>query len=141
MLKLFNLESEGDWPIASYSSGQQKKIALAATLVSEAPVLLLDEPFGGGLDPAGIFALKRVLQRLAARDDKTIVLTSPVPELLEEFAERIVIVRDGELIADDTPEGLRARAGTSGTLSTALEQLMHPHTLEQVEQYLAGEQS
>src|SRR5688500_6532056 len=52
LLALFQLRREGDWPIRSYSNGQKKKIAVAGALVTEAPILLLDEPFAGGLDPA-----------------------------------------------------------------------------------------
>ncbi len=48
LLSLFDLTEKGDAPIASYSTGQQKKISLAAALVTEAPVMLLDEPFRGG---------------------------------------------------------------------------------------------
>ena len=66
LLRVFELEREGDWPIQSFSNGQQKKIAICAALVTEAPVLILDEPFSGGLDPSGILALKRILQRLIA---------------------------------------------------------------------------
>ena len=61
-LKLFEIDGQGDSTIGSCSSGQKKKVALCAALLTEAPVLLLDEPFSGGLDPAGILALKRVLQ-------------------------------------------------------------------------------
>jgi ABC-type multidrug transport system ATPase subunit len=135
LLLLFDLVAEGDWPIASYSSGQQKKIALASALVTEAPILLLDEPFAGGLDPAGILALKRVLQRLAGRDEMTVVLTTPVPELLDEVAERILVLREGQVLADDTPQGLRERAGGQASLAGALEQLIHPQTVENIEQY------
>ena len=114
---MFDLVEQGDWAISSYSNGQQKKIAIASALVTEAPVLLLDEPFAGGLDPAGILALKRVLQRLAARDDMTVVLTTPVPELMEEIAERILVIREGQITLDDTPQGFRERTG-AGQLST-----------------------
>ena len=135
LLLLFDLTVEGDWPISSYSNGQQKKIALASVLVTEAPVLLLDEPFAGGLDPAGILALKRVLQRLAARDDMTVVLTTPVAEMLDEIAERILVLREGQIAVDDTPQGLRERTGEQGSLAGALEQLINPQTVENIEQY------
>lgn len=138
LLTLFDLVDQGDWAISSYSNGQQKKIAIASALVTEAPVLLLDEPFAGGLDPAGILALKRVLQRLAARDDMTVVLTTPVPELMEEIAERILVIREGRIAIDDTPNGLRERTG-SLQLATALEQLVYPQTVDNIEQYLRGQ--
>ena len=56
LIDLFDLAKQGDWAISSYSSGQKKKISLASALVTEAPLLLLDEPFSGGLDPSGLFA-------------------------------------------------------------------------------------
>ena len=75
-----------------YSAGQKKKVALCSALVAEAPILLLDEPFSGGLDPAGILTLKRIIQHHARRKESTIVLTSPVPELVEEIATRIIVL-------------------------------------------------
>ncbi len=56
LIKLFHLDEQEDAAIASYSTGQRKKVALASALITEAPFLLLDEPFSGGLDPAGILA-------------------------------------------------------------------------------------
>src|SRR5205823_8211134 len=64
LLALFELADRADAPIRDYSSGQQKKVAICGALIADAPALLLDEPFSGGLDPSGLMALKRVLQRL-----------------------------------------------------------------------------
>jgi ABC-type multidrug transport system ATPase subunit len=141
LLQLFDLTMQGDQPISSYSAGQRKKIALSAVLITETPYLFLDEPFSGGLDPSGILALKRVLQRLAARDDVTIVMTTPVPELVEELADRIAIVRDGELAAFDTADGLRQISGESGALAEVLHRMLNPRTLENIENYFAGEKN
>ena len=138
LLQLFDLGKEGDWPIRSYSNGQQKKIALSSTLVTEAPVLLLDEPFSGGLDPSGILALKRILQRLARQKDVTVVMATPVPELVEELAHRIVVIAEGRVIAFDTAEGLRRQTGCSGPLAEVLERLIHPQTLDNLERYFEG---
>jgi ABC-type multidrug transport system ATPase subunit len=135
LLQLFDLKTQGDQPIYSYSAGQQKKIGLCSALITEAPYLLLDEPFSGGLDPSGILALKRVLQRLAERDDLTVVMTTPVPELVEEVADRIAIVRDGELVAFDTADGLRWHTGTDGSLAEVLQRLLNPETLTNIEHY------
>jgi len=86
LLGLFELSEQGDSPIRTYSAGQKKKIALCSALVTEVPILLLDEPFSGGLDPGGLLTLKRIIQHHARRKVATIVLTSPVPELIEEIA-------------------------------------------------------
>jgi ABC-type multidrug transport system ATPase subunit len=135
LLSLFDLGSQGDSPIRSYSSGQQKKIALCSALVTEAPMLLLDEPFSGGLDPAGIMALKRLLQRRVKEQGATVVLTSPVPEIVEEIAHRIIILREGEIAAADTLDGLRRLTGVSGSLGAILEKLLYPETAQKVEDY------
>jgi ABC-2 type transport system ATP-binding protein len=138
LLELFELTEQGDQPIRGYSSGQKKKIALSSALVTEAPVLLLDEPFSGGLDPAGILALKRVFQRHPRRKEMTIVLTSPVPEIVEEIASRIVVLKDGEVMAFDTVEGLRRSTGRHGSLGDVLEKLMFPETTDRLARYFQG---
>ncbi len=135
LCSLFDLADKADAPIHSYSSGQKKKISICSALVTDAPVLLLDEPFAGGLDPAGLLALKRVLQRRVKEQGSTVVLTSPVPEIVEEIAHRIMILRDGEIVAFDTLDGLRRTTGQSGSLGDILQQVMHPETLEKLERY------
>src|SRR5205085_10183237 len=116
LLDLFEVSLQGDRTINSYSSGQKKKIALASALLTEAPILLLDEPFSGGLDPSGLLALKRVLKRKVTEQGGTVVLTSPVPELVEEIADRVVILKNGEIAAFDTLEGLRRLTDCEGSL-------------------------
>ncbi len=136
LLQLFDLQQQAEQPIYSYSAGQIKKTALASALITEAPYMLLDEPFSGGLDPSGILALKRVVQHLAKREDVTIVMTTPVPELVEELADRVVIIRDGELIAFDTVANLRQLSGRSDTLAEVLQKLLNPETSANLDHYL-----
>lgn len=138
LLVLFELSDQGDSPISSYSAGQRKKIALCSALVTEAPVLLLDEPFAGGLDPSGLMALKRVFQRHAQRKELTIVMTSPVPELVEEIATRIIILHHGRILAFDTLDGLQRLTGCRGPLGDVLERLIYPETSERLDQYFDG---
>lgn len=135
LLRVFELEKEGDWPIRSYSAGQQKKIALSSALITRAPLMLLDEPFSGGLDPSGILALKRILRHLVDRDGVTVVMSTPVPELLEELADSIVVLRNGEIVAHETAAGLRLMVQSSGTLDEVIAKLIHPSTLENLARY------
>ncbi|MBM4074235.1 MAG: ABC transporter ATP-binding protein [Planctomycetes bacterium] len=139
LLKVFELERESDWPIRSYSAGQMKKIALSASLVSRAKTYLLDEPFSGGLDPSGILALKHILRRLVDHDQATVVMTTPVPELLEELADSIVVLREGEVVAHDSPAGLRRQCQCSGSLDEVIARLIHPRTLENLDEYFREE--
>jgi len=137
LLDLFELDRLGDSPIRTYSSGQQKKISLCSTLVTEARILLLDEPFSGGLDPSGILALKHVLRRIAA-EGGAILMTTPVPELVDELADRLVILRDGQIAVEGTLRDLQRETQCSGGLAEVLERLISPHTLENLDRYFEG---
>lgn len=133
LLELFHLK--GDQPIASYSTGQRKKIGLASALITDAEILLLDEPFSGGLDPAGIFAMTRVLRRLAEREDRTVVMATPVPTLIEEVADRVAIIEDGQISHLGTLEELREKSGKEGDTAEVLHFLMHPETSRLIDDY------
>jgi ABC-2 type transport system ATP-binding protein len=137
LLALFQLTGNGDAPIRTYSNGQKKKIAICGALISEAPVLVLDEPFTGGLDPSAILALQRVLKFLAERRGLTIVLASQVPEIVEQLAHRIAVLSGTKMVAIASMEGLRAQAGTNGALPEVFEKLVHPDTLEHLEAYFS----
>jgi ABC-type multidrug transport system ATPase subunit len=139
LLQLFELDKIGDSPTRTYSAGQQKKIALCSALVTEAKVLLLDEPFSGGLDPSGILALKHVLRRLA-HDHGTILMTTPVPELVDELADRLIILRDGQIAVQGTLRDLQRETECDGPLSEVLERLISPHTLQNLDRYFAGQE-
>lgn len=138
LLKLFELVDKADAPVRSCSAGQKKKVALCGMLLTEAPVLLLDEPFSGGLDPAGLLALKRILQRRVTEEFNTVVLTSPVPEIVEEIAGRVLILREGQVAAFDTIDGLRRLTGVDGSLGTILEGLLYPGMSGKLADYFAG---
>jgi ABC-type multidrug transport system ATPase subunit len=137
LLNLFSLTDHADSPIRSYSGGQQKKIALCGSLIAETPILFLDEPFSGGLDPAGLHALKRILQYRVQQQGATVILTSPVPQIVEEIASRIVILKDGQVAAFDTVGNLSAQAGEVG-LENVLEKLLHAETEEKLADYFKG---
>jgi ABC-type multidrug transport system ATPase subunit len=140
LLKVFELQNEGDWPIRSYSAGQQKKIALSSALITRAPIMLLDEPFSGGLDPSGILALKHILKHRVAEEHATIVMSTPVPELLEELAHRIVVMRHGQIVAFDTADQLRKLSGCDGPLDEVIAHLVHPRTMENLQHYFGERQ-
>ena len=62
-------------------------------------------------------------------------MTTPVPELVEELADRIAIIRDGQLTAFDTADGLRRLTGTDGSLAEVLQRILNPETLANIDYY------
>lgn len=79
--------------------------------------------------------LKRIIQHHARRRIATIVLTSPVPELIEEIATRFVVLRHGELLAFETLDGLQRMTDHRGSLGGVLERLVFPETTQKLETY------
>ena len=136
LLELFDLKEQADANIGSYSNGQKKKIAICGALVTDARVMILDEPFTGGLDPSGIYVLKKILQRMAERSEVTILMATQLPEIAEVVADRVAVVRNGELVAFNTPAELRRGLGGGESLQAALATMMSPKSEEHIRAYL-----
>lgn len=136
LLSIFDLDRQADSTIQSYSTGQQKKIGICSALITEAPVLILDEPFSGGLDSSALLALSRILKTLADRNDVTVVMAVPVPELVEPLAHKIAIIADGQIAACDSADGLRQTTGCAGSLLEVLEVIIHPKGQADIDTYL-----
>lgn len=136
LLTLFDLERNADWTIGSYSKGQKHKVALCGALACETPILLLDEAFTAGIDPSGINSLKKMLRHRVDDQGHTVVLTSPVAEVVEGLVDRYAIIRDGELVAFDTLGELRHQTNIQGTLGDVLQQLMFPESIDRFQKFL-----
>jgi ABC-type multidrug transport system ATPase subunit len=134
LLDVFDLTEKADSAISSYSTGQKKKIGICSGLITDAPVMILDEPFSGGLDSSALLALQQILKHLAMRDDVTIMMAVPVPELVEDLADRIAIIKDGQILACDSAANLKMQTKTN-TLSEALQQLVHPEGRKHIDSY------
>lgn len=137
LVRLLDLPDDGDRMVQRLSTGQKSKTAIAAALVTDAPVLLLDEPFGGGLDPAGMLALSRVLAFLAHERGRTIVIATPVPDVVEHLADRVAIVRDGVIGAVGRLDELRSFSEADNT-AAMYGKLVRPDVEDQIQAYLDG---
>lgn len=85
--------------VGGFSRGMQQKVAVAAALVTDPPIVLLDEPTVG-LDVDAARTVKDWVVRLARDDDKAIVLTTHQLEMAEELCDRVAVIRDGRIVAD-----------------------------------------
>ncbi|MCX7851574.1 MAG: energy-coupling factor ABC transporter ATP-binding protein [Caldilineales bacterium] len=90
------------------SGGQQQRLALAAVLAMQPQVLVLDEPTSQ-LDPAGTREVFAVLGALAARHHTTVVLVSQALEWVATYADRVIVLAEGRLVADGAPTDVLTR--------------------------------
>ncbi|AHG03446.1 ABC transporter ATP-binding protein [Halobacterium sp. DL1] len=105
LLDQFGLAEKADHTVNDLSRGQKQKVSLAATLARGTDVVFLDEPTLG-LDVEASLELRRELRRLADEEDITIVLSSHDMDVVEDVCDRVVILSDGQVIADDSVEDL-----------------------------------
>lgn len=124
LLQLFSLHDDRHASISGYSKGMRQKVLLAAALMHNPDLLLLDEPFSG-LDVGSALILRSLIQELAARG-KAVLFSSHELETVERICSRIVILHRGQIVADDSIEHLRT--------------LMSLPTLEEIFSQLAVEQ-
>jgi ABC-2 type transport system ATP-binding protein len=105
LLRLFDLAPAADDTIDSYSHGMRQKASLAAALVHDPKVLVLDEPTVG-LDPKSARLIKDILRQLADRG-AAVFLSTHILEIAERMCDRIGIINQGRLIAAGTMDELR----------------------------------
>ena len=96
-IRLVDLEDAADRKTGGYSKGMKQRIKVAAALVHDPEVLLLDEPFNGA-DPRQRLHMTELFRRLAA-DGRTIIFSSHILEEVERLAERVLVVVGGRLAA------------------------------------------
>jgi ABC-2 type transport system ATP-binding protein len=125
LLRLFSLHGDRYASISGYSKGMRQKVLIAAALMHNPDLVLLDEPFSG-LDVASAMVLRSLIQELAARG-KVVLFSSHELETVERICSRVVVVHRGKLVADDSIERLR--------------NLMELPTLEEIFSQLAVEQN
>lgn len=112
LLSLFGLEDRADDLLEGYSHGMRQKVVLASALIHQPKVILLDEPTVG-LDPASARLLKDVLQEMA-RQGAAVFISTHILEIAERMCHRVAILKEGQLIAQGSPEELRQKVGHGG---------------------------
>ncbi|HEV3198589.1 MAG TPA: ABC transporter ATP-binding protein [Bryobacteraceae bacterium] len=105
-LRLLSLHEDRYVPISSYSKGMRQKVLLAAALLHNPELILLDEPFSG-LDVNSALVLRDLIRELAARG-KVVLFSSHELETVERVCSRVVILHKGRVVANDSIAQLRA---------------------------------
>nr|MDT0664822.1 ATP-binding cassette domain-containing protein [Micromonospora sp. DSM 115978] len=117
LLNAFDLTDAAGRQVKTYSGGMRRRLDIAASIVVTPDLLFLDEPTTG-LDPQNRANLQEHVRALRAKHGTTIVLTTHYLDEADSMAERVVVVDEGRVIADDSPEQLKADyAGDQITLT------------------------
>jgi ABC-2 type transport system ATP-binding protein len=110
LLERVGLSQAADRRVGGYSGGMKRRLDLALALVHRPRILFLDEPTTG-LDPQSRTALWEEVQRLAADRGVTVFLTTQYLEEADVLADRVGIIDRGTIVAEGTPESLKAEIG------------------------------
>ena len=134
-LELFSLESDRHAPLASFSKGMRQKVLIAAALLHDPAVVVLDEPCSG-LDVASTLML-RSLVRALAEAGKAIVYSSHVLDMVEKVCTDVIILHHGKVVAQDSVSRLRELAAAA-SLEEVFAQLAVDANVEATGRELAG---
>jgi ABC-2 type transport system ATP-binding protein len=108
LLDRFDLVDAAGKAAATYSGGMRRRLDLAMTLVGHPRIIFLDEPTTG-LDPRGRHVMWQIVRDLVADDGVTILLTTQYLDEADRLADRIAVLDHGAVVAEGTPEQLKAR--------------------------------
>ncbi|MFA9392010.1 MAG: ABC transporter ATP-binding protein [Prolixibacteraceae bacterium] len=123
-MKLFEIEKNANQRVGSFSKGMKQKVLIISALLHNPDILFMDEPLSG-LDANSVIKVKEIITRMAS-DGKTIFYSSHLMDVVEKVSNRIILINDGQIIADGTFEGLKGE--------------FHDISLEQMFARLTGQQ-
>ena len=109
VLQIVRLDGQRGKKVAHYSLGMKQRLGLAAALLGYPKLLILVEPTNG-LDPAGIQEMRELICELPGRFGMTVVVSSHLLSEIDQMADHVAIIREGELVFQDTLEALHGRS-------------------------------
>jgi ABC-2 type transport system ATP-binding protein len=107
VISLAKLEGKANQTIETLSKGYRQRTAFAAAILHDPKVLIMDEPTDG-LDPNQKFTVRGMIKDMAARG-KAIIISTHILEEVDAVCSKVVVISDGEVKFEGTPEGLKAQ--------------------------------
>jgi ABC-2 type transport system ATP-binding protein len=114
VIELVGLDSAARRKAGGYSLGMRQRLGIAAAMLGDPPVLILDEPFNG-MDPEGIIWIRSFLRSLAS-EGRAVLVSSHLMGELEDIADQVVVVGRGRVLADATVHELVGRVSADRVL-------------------------
>ncbi|EGW39772.1 daunorubicin resistance protein DrrA family ABC transporter ATP-binding protein [Desulfosporosinus sp. OT] len=111
LLAEFGLSDVASRSLSKFSGGMRRRLDLAVSLISQPPLIFLDEPTTG-LDPRTRTQMWQTIRKLV-KGGSTVLLTTQYLDEADQLADNIVVIDKGRVVANDTPEGLKRSVGSS----------------------------
>ena len=110
LLHLVNMTNQAHRKAVTYSTGMQQRIGIAAALLNDPELVILDEPTNG-LDPQGIHEIRDIIRRMVDDMGKTVILSSHLLSEVERVADHVAIIHCGRLVKEGAVSDLLAQQG------------------------------
>lgn len=118
VIELVGLQQEKHKKIKALSKGYRQRVGLAQALLPDPEVLILDEPTTG-LDPNQLVEIRKVIKE--ASKDKTLIFSTHIMQEVEAICDRVVIIDQGKIVADDTLQNLKSQAVNANVYTVSFE--------------------
>ncbi|MEC1543697.1 ABC transporter ATP-binding protein [Bacillus halotolerans] len=118
VLKLVRLTKMADRKVSEYSLGMKQRLGIAAALLGNPKLVILDEPTNG-LDPAGILEIRELILKLPSKYGITVMISSHLLSEIEQVATQVGIIANGEMLFQDDITALRSKADPKIVFSTS----------------------
>jgi ABC-2 type transport system ATP-binding protein len=135
LLEEFDLADAGKRPAGKFSGGMRRRLDLATSLITTPPLIFLDEPTTG-LDPRTRAQMWQTIRRLAEAGS-TVLLTTQYLDEADQLADRIAVIDHGTVVAEGTPDELKASAGASSLQLRLADPGQAPDAREAIREVLA----
>ncbi|MGN6418142.1 MAG: gliding motility-associated ABC transporter ATP-binding subunit GldA [Pseudobacter sp.] len=129
VIETVGLTPESKKKIGQLSKGYKQRVGLAAALIHDPEVLVLDEPTTG-LDPNQILEIRELIKKLG--NQKTVIFSSHILQEVEAICDRVVIINRGQLVADDDLSVLRNRSNNTAKLKVVFKEPLEAAWLERL---------
>ena len=127
VIELVGLQKEKHKKLKALSKGYRQRVGLAQALLPNPGVLILDEPTTG-LDPNQLVEIRKVIKR--ASQDKTLIFSTHIMQEVEAICDRVVIINQGKIVADDTLQNLKSQALNANVYTVSFESQIDAQVLK-----------
>jgi len=130
MINLVGLEKEQNKKIGALSKGYRQRVGLAQAMIHDPEVLILDEPTTG-LDPNQLVEIRQLIVNIGKT--KTVMLSTHIMQEVEAICDRVIIIKDGQIVADDTTAHIQQNNGDKQTVFVEFDKTYSKNALSKID--------